>query len=970
MKRRSVLLGGAQLGATLAFAGELVSPTQAAKTAPFGPGEADGLPMPPPEPGATPRLPESDPSRTLMEHGWRFHEGDVPFPEPADHNATYLSVKAGNATGAASFAFDDSDWQEVTLPHDWASFQDVTESANVSEGYRRRGIGWYRRLLKLDPSQKGRKLELHFDAIATHATIWVNGSEVAHSWSGYTGTIVDLTPFARYGDDLNWIAVRVDATAREGWWYEGAGLYRHVWLVSRAPVSIATDGVHCHPVQQDGAWTVPVSVTLENIETASADVSVHARLLDPEGKPVTDGSASASVPVLESTQATLNLTPGAVRLWSPDEPVLYTVEVDLQRDGKVVDSRRIAVGFRTQRFDANEGFLLNGTPVKLKGVCLHQDHAGVGVAVPDALMYWRLQRLKAMGCNAIRMSHNAAAAELLDWCDRLGFLVMAENRLFDPAPDYIAQLKWMVRRDRNHPSIILWSVFNEEPMQGTHAGVEMVRRMRAAVRKLDTERPVTGAMNGSFYNPENVGGVLDVMGFNYYQADYDKVHAMYPERLLTSSEDTSAYETRGAFASVPQAHVVTSLDKEAASWGATHRETWREIASRPFIAGGFAWTGFDYHGEPTPYAWPTVSSFFGILDLCGFPKTAFGIRSAHWREDAPMVWLAPHWTWPGHEGKLLEVFVISNAEALKLRLNGKVIETVAKADRIMGHTFKVPYEPGRIEAMALNDGKVVARAVHETVGPAVALRLTPSRTALASDGEDVTMVTVDAVDARGRHVPTVNAMAQFTVSGGNVIGVGNGDPNCHESGKGLKRSLFNGLAQVIVQGGASAQRLVVTAKADGLKPARLQVAREARSVRDQVPAIPSQMMLADWRRSALFAQRPDPSIAPADGDNNSWDFVHAGTPAPKGTAGWRGYRTAFTPWRKIGAQGGTLHFASITGRAEVWLDGQKIATKAQSAAGPLDAPVPAGKDTRKLLVLVQAEADTPSGLTGPVSLTA
>jgi beta-galactosidase len=970
LARRALLRGSAGVGALALLPQAAGAKSGAGK---FGPGEPDGLPMPMPPPlaGPTPRLPETDPSRTLLEQGWRFHEGDVPFPEPADHNATYLSVKAGNATGAAAFDFDDSDWAQVVLPHDWAIAQDVSASANVSEGYRPRGIGWYRRLLRLAPEQQGHRLELHFDAIASHATIWVNGSEVAHSFSGYSSVVVDITPFARYGDALNWIAIRVDASVREGWWYEGAGIYRHAWLVGRPETSIATDGIHCDPVWDEGkaAWTVPVAVTLENIGARDSRVTVVARLFDPQGRLVVEGQVVAVVPELGEAEARLVLAPGAVVSWSPDAPVLYRLEVGLlQGDGRV-DRREVALGFRRFRFDADRGLILNGVATKLKGVCIHQDHAGVGTAVPDSLVFWRLSRLKAMGCNAIRMTHAAPAREVLDWCDRLGFLVMTENRLFNPAPDYMAQLTWMVRRDRNHPSVILWSIFNEEPMQGTYAGVQMLRRMKAQVHRLDPQRPVTGGMSGGFYNPDNVSSVFDVMGFNYYQGDYDKFHALHPDQPITSSEDTSAYETRGAFATDAAGHVMNSLDEEATPWGATHRESWKMIAERPFVAGGFVWTGFDYHGEPAPHTWPTVNSFFGIMDLCGFPKTAFGIHSAHWRDDGPMVWLDPHWTWPGREGERLSVFAITNAEALELRLNGRVIDRVARADRIMGHTFKVPYQPGRLEAVAFNGGKVVARAMHETTGAPVALRLTPARTALAGDGEDAQPITVDAVDAQGRHVPTANLPVEFAIAGGTILGLGNGNPNSHESEKGTRQALFNGLAQVIVQGDTSGQRTTLRAHAPGLRPASLVLARAPRASRPQVAVEPARMLLAQWRRSALLPARPQQALAPAAGDTNTWEFVQAGTPAPAGEAGWRAYYIRFQPWRRIAAQGGTVQFAEVSGRAEVWIDGKPAARKADPAAGRLSVRLDARAGMRDLTIVVEAEAGKEAGLTGPVAVT-
>lgn len=506
-------------------------------------------------------------------------------------------------------------------------------------------------------------------------------------------------------------------------------------------------------------------------------------------------------------------------------------------------------------------------------------------------------------------------------------------------------------------------------MQGTEAGAEMVRRMAHAVHRLDDSRPVTAAMNGSFFDPVNVSSVVDVTGFNYYQGDYDKFHRLYPERPLTSSEDTSAFETRGAYASDPAKHVITSYDDEAASWGGTHRATWKAIMDRPFVAGGFVWTGFDYHGEPTPYAWPTISSFFGILDLCGFPKTAFDIHRAAWTDDAPVVGLAPHWNWAGKEGQPIRVFVASNAEQVRLRLNGRDLGTQA-VDRLMGNVWTVPYAPGRIEAVALSGGREVARAAQETSGPPVALRLTPARTVMAGDDEDVQPVTIDAVDARGRHVPTANLPTRFTVEGATIIGVGNGDPNSHESEKGGARSLFNGLAQAILQAGAGRGRIVMRAEADGLKPARLVIDRLAVPPRAQVPVTPAAQALREWRRSAAFAERPATDLAPADGDNNSWAFQRGSLAVPADPAGrWRLYRGTVTPWRRTAAEGGMLHFAEVTGRAELWIDGRKVAAKDAAAPAPFEGPLPAGTGERRVVLLVEAAPGAASGITGGVTLT-
>ncbi|WP_242137820.1 beta-galactosidase GalA [Sphingomonas sp. TREG-RG-20F-R18-01] len=974
MNRRQLLLASA------ASAAGVASGSLARLPGPAVSGDAGGLPMPRPTHALPPVLPESDPARVRLERGWQFHEGDVVAVAPANHEQTYLSVKAGNAQGAAAMAFDDSDWLPVRLPHDWAAAQPFVETANISQGYRPRGIGWYRRTLRLDPADRGKKIELQFDGIATNATIWVNGSVAAHSWSGYTGVVVDLTPFARFGDAENVIAVRVDAQAMEGWWYEGAGIYRHAWLVRRAAVAIASDGLHADPRRDgDGRWHVPVVATLTSVDHAPATVTVEAMLLDAVGHTIARAAVSAVVGALEDSVATLTLDVPSPDLWSIEQSKLYTLVARVRRDGAVVDERRVAIGFRTIRFDPAQGFFLNERHVKIKGVCLHQDHAGVGVAVPDALLRWRLERLKAMGCNAIRCSHGAPAPELLDLADRMGFVVMDENRQFNPAPDYLAQLEWLVRRDRNHPSVILWSVFNEEPMQATEAGVEMVRRMAHAVRTLDDSRPVTAALNGSFFDPVTVANVVDVTGFNYYQNDYDRFHAMFPARAMTSSEDTSAYETRGAFSGDPARHIASSYDVEVTSWGDTHRSTWKKIADRAFVAGGFVWTGFDYHGEPTPYAWPTISSFFGILDLCGFPKTAFDIHRAHWVDDAPVVSLAPHWTWPGREGQPIVVFVMSNAEQVTLRLNGRVLGT-QPVDRMMGNSWSVPYVAGRIEVVATRGGRTVASAVQETTGAPVALRLTPARSMMAGDGEDTQPVSVDAIDARGRHVPTANLPVRFAVSGAAIIGLGNGDPNCHEPEQSAAdagaRSLFNGLAQVIVRADTGKGRIVIEARAPGLAPARITIDRLGIAAPAQVAVTAPQQRIAQWRRSMPFDARPSPDLAPRDGDNNSWAFVASGTATPGGDGGggdggrWRIYRTAIVPWRAIGAGGGRIHFASVVGRGELWVDGQRIATKAEVAAAPIDARIAPGAGARQIVLILEADSHAASGIVGSVTLSA
>ena len=791
-----------------------------------------------------------------LDEGWRFHLGDIKpesFPGGQGVNLygpdiTYHGAKAGTAWGAAARGYDDKAWTRVTLPHDWVVEQPFDEKALKQQGYRPRGIGWYRRTFKLDAADRGKNIELQFDGAASRATVYFNGSEVRHNFSGYSSFQVNLTPMARYGDDVNTIAVRVDADHTEGWWYEGGGLYRHAWLVKRSPVHIATDGVHANPVKgADGKWVVPAEVTLANTGPEAGSARVEVEVFDAAGKRV---AAARSAPVSVISQgeslARLSVPVSAPKLWSVDQPNLYTVRTTVLRDGKAVDAVETQAGFRTIRFDARQGFFLNDKPLKLKGTSNHQDHAGVGVAVPDSLWEFRLRKLKEMGSNAFRSAHNPPAKELLDAADRLGMLVMNETRHFNASTEYLEQLRWLVRRDRNHPSVILWSLWNEEGLQGHEEGMEMARVMNAVVKQLDTTRPTTGAQNKGHLgpdgkaNPKNAAQVVDVVGINYETDQYDRIRAAYPDKPIVSTEDTSQVMTRGEY-TTDWKQVVGSYDDVFPGWAATSsaRNSWEAIMKQTSFAGGFSWTGFAYRGEPTPYGWPSASSHFGALDLCGFPKTEFFVRQALFVKDRPVLTLVPHWNWAGKEGQNIKVMAATNADTVALLLNGKLIEE-KKVHPFQMVDWQVPYAPGRLEAIAKKDGQEVARYAVETTGAPVALRLTPDRGTLAGDGRDAVPVTVEAIDLQGRHVPTANLPVEFALTGpGANIGVGNGNPNSHDPEKGNKVKIFNGLAQVILQSQrAGAGELALRATAAGLQPAQATLQVKA------VPAIPAVPVLA------------------------------------------------------------------------------------------------------------------------------
>jgi beta-galactosidase len=786
------------------------------------------------------QLPAAESAREhlSLDENWRFHLGDIPrdsFPGGQGVNLyapdiTYHGSKAGSVWGAAARGYDDKSWKQVNLPHDWVVEQPFDEKALKQQGYRPRGIGWYRRTFKLSPSDRGKNLELQFDGVATHCTVYFNGSEVHHNWSGYTSFHINVTPMARYGDDINTIAVRVDAEDTEGWWYEGGGIYRHTWLVKRSPVHIVTDGVYANPVKAaNGAWMIPAEVTLGNTGPGAAAASVDIGVFDSAGKRVA-GGRSTPVNIVSQGQAVVKVAVPvtAPQLWSVDKPILYTVRTTVLGDNKPVDLVETPCGFRTIRFDVQKGFFLNDQPLKLQGTCNHQDHAGVGVAVPDSIWDFRVRKLKEMGSNAYRTAHNPPSKELLDACDRQGMLVMDETRHFNASPEYLKQLEWLVRRDRNHPSVIMWSLFNEEGLEVNEEGMEIARTMNAVVKQLDTTRPTTGGQNKGQLggdgkaNPKNSAQVLDVVGINYQTDLYDKIRAAYPDKPIISTEDTSQVMTRGEY-TTDWKKVVGSYDDVYPGWVATSnaRNSWAAISKQTSFAGGFSWTGFAYRGEPTPYGWPSASSHFGALDLCGFPKTEFFVRQALFVKNKPVLTLVPHWNWQGKDGQNIKVMALTNCDTVTLSLNGNRIDE-KNVDPFQMVEWQVPYAPGKLEAVAKKNGREVARFAVETAGEPVALRLTPDRKVLNADGQDAVPVTVEAIDAKVLPVPTANLQVEFELSGpGANIGVGNGDPNSHEPEKGNKVKIYNGLAQVIVQSTRDAGDIKLTATAAGLAPTTL-----------------------------------------------------------------------------------------------------------------------------------------------------
>jgi len=670
----------------------------------------------------------------------------------------------------------------------------------------------------LSAADEGRRISLEFDGVYRNAIVTLNDVYLTTALSGYAPFRVDVTDFIRYGAD-NVLVLRVDATENEGWFYEGAGIYRHAWLVKTAPVHVPQWGTYVTTEVRGSDARVRMRTTVVNESGNGTRCRVVSRVVDAAGtvraSVTTDG---VDVPAWGNIDVDQQATLRSAELWSLEEPHLYRLVTTIESAGKAVDDYRTTFGVRTIRFDADRGLFLNGRHVELKGTCNHQDHAGVGSALPDRLQYYRIAKLKEMGSNAYRASHNPPTPELLDACDRLGMLVLDETRMFSSSPEGLDQLERLILRDRNHPSVFCWSIGNEEPLQGTAEGARIAASMKRLARRLDPSRPITEAMNNSRSWGHGLSAVVDVQGFNYYMDGIDGFHAQFPDKPSMGTEVASTVSTRGIYANDPKRGYVEAYDTQKPPWGATAEEWWTTYAARPFLAGGFVWTGFDYRGEPTPYRWPCINSHFGLMDTCGFPKDNYFYYKTWWGGE-PVLHLFPHWSWAGREGREIDVWVYSNVERVELLLNGTSLGS--KRVEPNGHlAWKVPYEPGTLEARGFSGGRRVLSAKRETTGPGSRIELSPDRVEIDADGEDVSVVEVRIVDAQGRVVPVANDEVTFEVSGrGRLIGVGNGDPGDHTSDKGTVRRAFNGLCVAIVQADKEAGELRVEASSPGLEPA-------------------------------------------------------------------------------------------------------------------------------------------------------
>ena len=745
---------------------------------------------------------------SLLDKGWKFHLGDIPPSEPV---WGFLKAGAHNQSGAAK-ALDDSCWREVRVPHDFVMDQpptppirpagtphsapemDYLADLHVLHGCRAGNVAWYRKHLQVDAP--GKRVYLQFDGVFRDSQLFVNHFYVGSHLSGYTEAFYDITDFLAPGQD-NLIALRVDARVGEGWYYEGGGIYRPVWLIVADPVSIQHHGVWAKAeldLERDEA-TLTIRTTVENRSGQPTETQVSHLLKIPDGTEMQLPEKKVTLNGWDSQTVEHTLVLSHPHCWDLDSPQLYTLESLV--DGKVDSSTEF--GIRHIRFDKDRGFFLNGRHVKLKGVCCHQDHGGLGVAIPDGIWEYRIRKLKEMGCNAYRCSHHPASPALLQACDKLGMLVMDENRLLSSSQEDLEQLRQLVLCGRNHPSVILWSIGNEEShIQFTPQARKIAATMRSVIRSLDDSRPVTAAVcmweaghcNEVVTDPEKQGMLapsVDVFGFNYFADVWDDFHSRHPDLPLIVTEDSTFSETRGCRHTQPALGHLCAADKSQGNYRAGER-SWKD-AQREYLAGTFVWTGFDYYGEPAPYAWPAVSTQYGIFDLCGFPKDCYYYYKSWWSHE-DVLHLA------GGEDVL---WCFTNCQEVELWSGEACLgrKTVEKNSLLEWPGISMNQE---LTAVGYRDGKEVLRRKRIPWGPAKTLKAWVDGSFAERDGSRTVVINVALMDAAGNLAEDGDNRIFVTPSSqAKLLGMANGDPSCHEAPKGLCYSAFHGLMQVVLR---------------------------------------------------------------------------------------------------------------------------------------------------------------------------
>ena len=769
--------------------------------------------------------------------GWNFHLGDVAQGEQPGLN--------------------DAQWRKLNLPHDWSIEGNFSKEnpATPEGGALPGGIGWYRKTFTLPASAKGKQVYIDFDGVYQKSDVWVNGHHLGFRPNGYISFRYDLTPYLKFGTQKNMIAVKADNSVQpNSRWYSGSGIYRNVWLVTTNKIAVDHWGTYVTtPEVSAGKATIKFAVNVKNATGNSQLIDVRTKIIDASGKTVA-GFGRAGFKLNDTTglleQEVILNNP---HLWSVDNPYLYKAVTELVQNKQVIDTYTTPLGIRYFSFDPDKGFFLNGKNMKMLGVCNHHDLGSLGAAINYRALERQLQMLKSMGVNAIRTSHNPPAPELLELCDKMGFLVMDEAfdvwRKQKAKYDYHLYFdQWHERdltdqllRDRNHPSIVMWSVGNEIPEQRDSTGTPTAKALARIVKQYDN-RPIVTA-NDFPYAANSIvkSGEFELVGYNYHHWDFTKFHQTFPGKIFIGTETTSALETRGVY-DMPSDSVrrwpnnkeykngvgkmnddftVSAYDNVSAPWGSLHEETWKLVKKHDYLNSMFIWTGFDYLGEPTPYTWPARSSYFGIIDLTGFPKDVFYMYQSEWT-NKPVLHIFPHWNW--QPGKVVDIWAYyNNADEVELYLNGKSLGVKHKSGDDLHVMWRVPFKAGTLKAVSRKGSKVVLTRQISTAGTPARIELTADRKLIKADGSDLSFVTVRILDKAGNVVPNADNQVNFALQGkGFIAGVYNGDPVSHEPFKASYRKAFHGLALAIIQSsGKQPGTITLTATANGLPATKL-----------------------------------------------------------------------------------------------------------------------------------------------------
>ncbi|MBP3332591.1 MAG: DUF4982 domain-containing protein [Clostridia bacterium] len=878
--------------------------------------------------------------RTLfnVERNWKFKVADDISSSSGglSHTETYTSVKTGYLSGEAGLRYNDDDWRTVDLPHDRRVEVGFDESTTAAHGSKIRENVWYRKTFEIPEEFKNKHFTLVFEGISVFANIYFNGSFAGRSTSAYSETVLDLTPRMKFGKLSNTLAVEVDGKSCEGWWYEGTGIYRHVRLYAKELLHIAHNGVWINPVKgDDGKWTVFAEIEAENSDyTESGEFTVEVELIDKNGNTVAKASKTDSLDFDEAKAVKLEIPAKDPELWDVDSPTLYKAVTRIIRGGELLDEEVTSFGFRSFYFDNDKGFFLNGRRLLLKGVCCHQDHAGVGVALPDSIHEMRIQTLKEYGVNAYRCAHNIPAKEILDACDKYGLVVMDENRRFETDSDTILNVRTMVKRDRNHPSVILWSLFNEEKIQGSDESRTIYARLKSIVKKLDPTRPVTAAQNTNFYTGTGAIYEMDVFGVNYNYHSIDKIRAEYPNIPTTGAENLSALAIRGQHTRDLDNNLIEDFDSYAVPWGCTMQDAWKVLSEREWIAGLFIWTGFDYRGEPTPFKYPTVVSLFGVFDLCGFPKASAHVMRACFMQDEPMMKILHHWN--HREGENVKIMTVTNADEVELFLNGESLGR--RPSKLWEQCYwDLVFTPGVLNAVGYKDGEIVCEDTLRTPSAPSRIIATAHKTTLDNSGSDAAAIDVYLTDASGSVIHNATSLIKFEAVGDcEIIGVGNGDPNSHEEDKASERLLFAGRCQAIVQAKDRARKASVIVSCEGLESVTVDF--DIENVEPYTYVIDSANRKIDELTMSVktFSEKPDPNMVLADTDMNdyvSWPMDIRGF--QDFDSGWKFYRTKVKAPHISGEnKKAMLNIDSFVYlEYEVWVNGRFVENQTSSYTG-------------------------------------